>query len=372
MQTRGGGESGTGSVPIRGVATSTAGFIGETERGPTEPCLVTSWAEFRRTFGSYFRVGRVRPYLPYAVAGFFANGGRRVYIARVTREDARPGPVRLPEVERGLASFRELDEIAIVYAPDANAVPGLPRAIISHCESLKRFAILDSDDGVSDTGILKPEDSYPTGYAAFYYPWIRVADPVSGDSRIIPPGGHIAGIYARTDRERGVHEAPAGVPVKGAMGLEFTISGNEQALLNARGVNCIRSFPGRGILVWGSRTLSDDPLWKHVPLRRLLSYLEESIAEGIRWTVFEPNDEKLWARVRAAVTQFLTGAWESGALAGRKPEEAFFVRCDRTTMTEEDRGNGRLICMMGVAPLKPAEFVIFRVVQEAGGSSISE
>ena len=182
----------------------------------------------------------------------------------------------------------------------------------------------------------------------------------------------MAGIYARSDTERGVHKAPANEVVRGAKKLEFLITKGEHDLLNPRGVNVIRFFPGRGIRVWGARTLSSNTLWKYINVRRLFIYIEESIEEGTQWVVFEPNNEKLWARVRATITQFLTRVWRDGALMGTKAEEAFFVKCDRSTMTQDDIDNGRLICVIGIAPVKPAEFVIFRIAQWAGGSAVTE
>jgi len=175
-----------------------------------------------------------------------------------------------------------------------------------------------------------------------------------------------------SDAERGVHKAPANETVRGAAALEFQITKGEQDVLNPRGVNVIRAFPGRGIRIWGARTLSSDALWKYINVRRLFIYLEESIDEGTQWVVFEPNNEKLWVRVIATVTAFLTRVWRDGALMGTTPEEAFIVKCDRTTMTQNDIDNGRLICIIGVAPVKPAEFVTFRIAQWAGGSSVTE
>ena len=181
--------------------------------------------------------------------------------------------------------------------------------------------------------------------------------------KLIPPGGYIAGIYARSDTERGVHKAPANEVVRGANKLQFLISKGEQGILNPRGVNVIRYFPGRGILVWGARTLSTNTLWKYINVRRLFIYIEKSIEKGTQWVVFEPNNERLWARVVSTITQFLTGVWKDGTLMGTKPEEAFFVKCDRSTMTQDDIDNGRLICVIGIAPVKPAEFVIFRIAR---------
>jgi phage tail sheath protein FI len=189
---------------------------------------------------------------------------------------------------------------------------------------------------------------------------------------LIPPGGHIAGVYARSDEARGVHKAPANEIVRGATALQFPLTKGEQDILNPIGVNVTRTFPGRGIRVWGARTTSSDPLWKYINVRRLFLFLEESIDEGTQPFVFEPNDEKLWDRVRQTITQFLTRVWRDGALMGTTPEQAFFVKVDRTTMTQDDIDNGRLIVLIGVAPVKPAEFVIFRIAQTRGGAEVTE
>jgi phage tail sheath protein FI len=282
---------------------------------------------------------------------------------------------------RGLTAFEEIDDISIVYVPNVNAdasvdnkgMSNLARQLITHCELLKdRFAIIDVKFGQSKVSDIDPRSGYPTKYAAFYYPWIKVYDPLTKVNKLVPPGGHVAGIYARSDTERGVHKAPANEKVRGAVKLEFDITKGEQQTLNPRGVNCIRAFPGRGIRVWGGRTLSSNTLWKYINVRRLFLFLEESIEEGTQWVVFEPNDEKLWARVKQSITQFLTRVWKDGALMGTTPEEAFFVKCDRSTMTQDDIDNGRLIVLIGVAPVKPAEFVIFRIAQWSGGSEVSE
>lgn len=275
-----------------------------------------------------------------------------------------------PGNRKGLTGFAEIDDISIVYAPNAQPVAGLVGALITHCETLKdRFAIIDAAQGSASVPALDPRSSNDTQYAAFYYPWIKVIDPEAGLQRLIPPGGHIAGIYARSDTERGVHKAPANETPRGVVELEFQITKGEQDILNPRGVNVIRVFPGRGIRVWGARTLSTNTLWKYVNVRRLFLFLEESIDEGTQWVVFEPNDPKLWVRVRATVTEFLTRVWRDGALFGNTPEEAFFVKCDETTMTQDDINNGRLIILIGVAPVRPAEFVIFRIAQLTGSAT---
>lgn len=273
----------------------------------------------------------------------------------------------------GLAGFEEVDEISIVCAPDHHKVPSLHQDLIAHCVLLKdRFAVLHSSpsDTLSNVPDLRvPQD---TSYAAFYFPWIKIISPLTNQETRIPPSGHVIGIYADTDINRGVHKAPANVVVAGATSLQFNITKGEQDLLNPRGVNCLRAFPGRGIRVWGARTSSTNSLWKYINVRRLFIFIEESIEEGTQWVVFEPNDYRLWARVRQTITQFLTTVWRNGALMGRKAEEAFFVKCDRTTMTQDDIDNGRLICIIGIAPVKPAEFVIFRLTQFSGGSDLEE
>lgn len=274
----------------------------------------------------------------------------------------------------GLLGFREIDEISIVVVPDHHRVPALTGAIVTHCTQMAdRFAVLHSNDAtdtLNNINNLRPPQD--TTYAAFYFPWIKIFDPRTNQDYLIPPSGHVAGIYAKTDVERGVHKAPANYVVQGATALQFQITKGEQDLLNPRGVNCLRVFPGRGLRVWGARTCSTNTLWKYINVRRLFLFLEESIDEGTQWVVFEPNNERLWARVRQTITQFLTTVWRDGALMGLTPEEAFFVKCDRTTMTQDDIDNGRLICIIGVAPVKPAEFVIFRITQFAGGSEVAE
>ncbi len=271
-----------------------------------------------------------------------------------------------PGQKKGLTGFAEIDDISIIYSPNALGL-NIHSTLIDHCENLKnRFAIIDSKVSA------QPEKPADSKYAAFYYPWINIVDPVSGSLLLVPPGGHIAGVYARTDTERGVHKAPANETVKGADSTQFIISKAAQDLLNPKGVNCIRAFSGRGIRVWGARTMSSDPLWKYINVRRLFLFLEGSIENSTQWVVFEPSNEKLWARVKQTISQFLTTVWKNGALMGTTPEEAFFVKCDRTTMTQDDIDNGRLVVMIGVAPTKPAEFVIFRIAQWQGGSAATE
>jgi phage tail sheath protein FI len=204
---------------------------------------------------------------------------------------------------------------------------------------------------------------FDSSYAALYYPWVRVLDPLTGQPIFVPPSGFVAGIYARNDIERGVHKAPANKVVRLALGFERLLNKAQQEVLNPEGINCFRFFEGRGNRLWGARTISSDPEWKYVNVRRYFAYLEHSIDKGTQWAVFEPNGDPLWANVRRTIEDFLLNEWQGGALLGDKPEKAFFVRCDRSTMTQNDLDNGRLICLIGVAPLKPTEFVIFRIGQ---------
>jgi hypothetical protein len=267
----------------------------------------------------------------------------------------------------GIVALEDIDEVAIC------AVPGVwsgtvESALITHCELLKdRFAILDPQDGLDIEGIQTFREPFDTKYAALYHPWLVTRDPLSAANIEVPPSGHMAGIYARTDVDRGVHKAPANVVIRGILpvdGLAQDITKRHQDLLNPKGINALRFFPGLGQRVWGARTLSSDSSWKYVNVRRLFLFVEESIDEGTQWVVFEPNDESLWALVRQTVTNFLTTVWRGGALAGTTADEAFFVACDRSTMTEDDLANGRLICVIGIAPVFPAEFVIFRIQQK--------
>jgi hypothetical protein len=512
-----------GAKPIEGVSTSTIACLGETQRGPLYPVLVTSSLEYQRVFGGFLGEGK---YLPDAVEGFFANGGQRCVVCRIVRlgnptatppvpgaatsaatianflditavgeglwgdnvafivkpssvgagrfhlqvhywstrpanpmdplpsedelakmsdadkarfraqprpqmtedfdelvlEEASPnfvekrvgnglsnliqvrklgntipaapaltflanggdgtGPVDLTDYKgrleatqtqkrSGLAALKEpaFEEVALIYAPNAFGVTGLPDELMTHCELNKyRFAILDTPKGLPQATSLDPRSGNPGGaraslYAGFYYPWIKIFDGGGGPPKFVPPGGHVAGVYARTDIERGVFKAPANEVVRGALELEFDVTDGAQAILNPRGVNVIRAFPGRGRRVWGARTLSDNTLWKYVSVRRLFIFLEASIFRGTQWVVFEPNNERLWARVKQTITEFLRTQFRAGALLGATEEEAFFVKVDRTTMTDDDINNGRLIVVIGVAPVRPAEFVIFRIAQ---------
>lgn len=291
--------------------------------------------------------------------GKVANVNPNVYMG----EDNGPGK------RSGLAAFLENVDVSIMAIPGVTA-PEVQAALIAHCENCKScFAILDVPiDRKKTNDVVEFRDMYDTTYAAMYHPWLEMFDPLAKRSAYFPPSGAMAGIYARTDNERGVHKAPANEIVRGCTGLSCNYNEGEQDILNPKGVNLIRAFTGRGIRVWGARTMSSNGLWKYVNVRRLYIYIEESIKANTNWVVFEPNSEVLWGRVTRTIEMFLATCWRSGALAGSTPSEAYFVECGPTTMTQDDIDNGRLICNIGIAAVKPAEFVIFRITQHTASS----
>ncbi|MFF8991535.1 phage tail sheath family protein [Streptomyces sp. NPDC014983] len=285
----------------------------------------------------------------------------------------------------GFGGLEAIDEITMVAVPDlmgayqrgdidAEGVRTVQLAVISHCEQMgDRVAVLDTPPGLTAQQVRtwrNDEAGYDSRYATVYYPWVRVFDPAAGRNTTVPPSGHVAGVWARSDAERGVHKAPANEVIRGAVDLELRLSKGEQDLLNPIGVNCVRAFPGRGIRIWGARTLSSDPAWRYLNVRRLFNYLEESILLGTQWVVFEPNDDRLWSSIRRNVTAFLTEEWRRGALFGRTAEEAFYVKCDRDNNPQESIDQGRVVCEIGVAPVKPAEFVVFRLAQFSDSTSL--
>ncbi|MFI9291463.1 phage tail sheath subtilisin-like domain-containing protein [Streptomyces gardneri] len=288
----------------------------------------------------------------------------------------------------GFGGLEAYDEINMVAVPDLMAayqqglidleqVKAVQLGLIAHCELMgDRMAILDPPPGLNarDIRTWRQETAgYDSRYAALYYPWIKSFDPATGQTRTVPPSGHMAGVWARNDSERGVHKAPANEIVRGAVDLELQITRGEQDLLNPIGVNCIRAFPGRGIRVWGARTLASDPAWRYLNVRRYFNYLEESILVGTQWVVFEPNDQSLWARIRRNISAFLVNEWRQGALFGQRAEDAFYVKCDAETNPPESVDLGRVVCEIGIAPVKPAEFVVFRLAQfQGGGGDLEE
>lgn len=297
-----------------------------------------------------------------------------------TYEGVEANPDDINKKATGLFALDELDDIALVAIPDASDMPNpdvsfvIHQALIAHCEDQKyRFAIVDGPRNATMNAIRHYRGKFDTKYSALYHPWIEILDPLQRPSQgappdrlDLPPSGFVAGIYARSDIERGVHKAPANEIVRGLTKFEININKGRNDVLNPEGINALRFFEGRGNRVWGARTMSSDPEWKYVNVRRLFIYLEHSIDKATQWAVFEPNNERLWNNVRREVEDFLLVLWKDGALIGDKPEHAYFVRCDRTTMTQNDLDNGRLIVLVGVAPTKPAEFVIFRIGQWTG------
>ncbi len=368
--------------PIPGVGTSTAAFIGEVANDVTmpirpgqpqdavsptrytlapvvEPQLVTSWEEFRNRFGDFQAGNRV---LAHALYGFFNNGGTRAWVSRVRPNvteavtgDSDPTNNRTTAQQwtDALDAFEAIDEIALVVVPGVHEA-SIQNAAVSHCEKMgDRFAILDGEPApanLTDTDILGGVTA--SDHAAMYFPYIQVLDPslTPPAPAFIPPSGHVAGIYARVDAERGVHKAPANESIRGALGVQVRVSRAQQGPLNEKGVNVIRDLNG-GIVVWGARTLAPPTKaeWKYINVRRLFLFLRESIDEGTQWVVFEPNTPDLWAKIARNVTAFLTTVWRNGALFGNSPAEAFYVKCDASTNPPEVRDLGQVVTEIGVA-----------------------
>jgi Bacteriophage tail sheath protein len=285
----------------------------------------------------------------------------------------------------GFGGLEAVEEITMVAVPDLmsayqqgavdlETVQAVQLGMIAHCELMgDRVAILDPPPGLNAQQIKEwrtDKAGYDSKYATLYWPWIKVFDPPTGRAVFVPPSGHVAGVWGRNDDTRGVHKAPANEVIRGVVALETRITKVEHGLLNPVGINCIRAFPGGGIRIYGARTLSSDPAWRYVNVRRLFNYLEESILNGTQWVVFEPNDDALWARIRRTISAFLVNEWRRGALFGLTPDEAFYVKCDRETNPAEGIDAGQVVCEIGVAPVKPAEFVIFRLAQFSGGTSL--
>lgn len=309
------------------------------------------------------------------------NGQRRELVLTGGTDGALPGVDDYEGDEdaathrkSGFFTLEDVEDISIVAAPgysagynggDQSRIETIQALLIAHAERMKyRIAVLDSPDGMSVGGVREFRGRIDSKWAALYYPWVTVVDPVTERELDLPPSGFVAGIYARTDVERGVHKAPANEVVRLAIGFEVPVNTGQQEVLNPEGINALRFFEGRGHRVWGARTATSDGEWKYVNLRRYFAYLERSIDKGTQTFVFEPNGNRLWDNVRRTVEDFLYNEWKNGRLMGLKPEEAYFVKCDRSTMTQNDIDNGRLVCLIGVAPLRPAEFVVFRIGQK--------
>jgi uncharacterized protein len=366
---------------IEGVATSTTAFIGGSVRGPTDrPRLVTSFTDFERVFGGLsatFPVG-------HAVRQFFENGGRRALICRVRGWRRGATPTNTEIVDRGLPMLDRAREPVNLVAipplgPDADVARQTWNAAAAWAKRNRAMLIVDPPAGWQSAADVNPAavdgliaQSDDLTNAALYVPWLQMPDPLAGNRpAAFAPSGAICGIYARTDVNHGVWKAPAGQDggVQGATGLATNLTAADSESLNRRGINTIRSFIGRGIVVWGARTLRGaDALvseWKYVPIRRLALYIEASIDEGTQWAVFEPNDEPLWTELRTHIGNFMYTLFRDGAFPANRPQDAFFVRCDRTTITQNDIDNGRVNVLIGFSPVKPAEFVILRIAISA-------
>jgi phage tail sheath protein FI len=385
-----------GPRPIQAVGTSTAAFIGEAPLADAmvnEARACNNWSEFVARFMPEEEKDRKSTVLSNAVYGFFENGGSRCFIVN-TGTGA--------DVDDALAVAAIEDEIAIVAAPGLTD-PATHAALQSHCERLEdRVAILDTPEEVDDIGKLTQVETVEgpsrggrrsraggaadegpkkggllpaqsdRGFTTVYFPWLTVLDPIEDVLVNVPPSGHMAGIWARTDANRGVHKAPANETVNGALNLTYRLTRDEQGVLNDVGVNCLRLFARSGIRVWGARTRADPASeWRYVNVRRLFNMIEESIVEGTNWIVFEPNDPTLWKHIRRDIGAFLTRVWRDGALFGATPDEAFFVKCDPETNPPDVIDAGQVVAVVGIAPVKPAEFVVFQVMQSAAGAEVS-
>ncbi|MGE5415569.1 MAG: phage tail sheath C-terminal domain-containing protein [Acidobacteriota bacterium] len=387
--------------PVEGVRTNRAAFIGPTSLGPIlEPVTVSDWNQFETIFGGL--VSSPMQYLGYAVDAFFRNGGRKAYIIRVTdsncqdcleidkreanvkdfpdgfiRDKQRAVKGQEQDYLKALSLMEHVEGVGLILVP-GEVSQVVQQALLDHCEKMRfRFAILDGgpDLCVAGPGSIQEKRKQlrtERGYGALFYPWLRFTDPNTGKMVFLPPSGSIAGVFARSDRERGVHQIPNGEWILGANGLERVLSNGEQEFLNAQDINTIRSVIGKGICVWGGHTLASNQEWKYINVRRLTMYIEESIERATQWVVFEPNNERTWGRVRLLLTEFLTGIWRDGAIIGSRAREAFYVHCDDRCMTEEDVRKGQLIIDIGIAPLRPSEFIKFKVIHTIGGSEIIE
>ena len=374
----------TPAGPIAGVGTSTPAFVGKVKKSDAtanEPVMITNWTQYVEKFEGYESTAKNDIYMPHAVRAFFDNGGTKLYVVPVTAATGGTTPAAL-DLTVALGNLEKVQDVSMVCAPgitDATA----QKAVVTHCENMtNRFAILD---GKLDDDSKKAIDAVKTqvagvkstkGYAALYFPWITIGDPTSKvDPRpplAVPPSGYIAGIYARSDAERGVHKAPANEIVRGALDLSYLLGDTEQGILNKAGINALRVFPGGPPVVWGARTTTADTAWRYVNVRRLFIYVEESIKQGIRWAMFEPNNYALWKKLERTITEFLDRVWRAGALFGKTAQEAFYVRIDEELNPPAARALGEVYIEIGMAPVRPAEFIVVRIGMWEGGSQVIE
>jgi uncharacterized protein len=349
-------------------------FLGRAEKDAANPVqALTLWPQFSDQFGPPL----ADSYLGLAVRGFFANGGQLCYVVRLA--DGSP-----QALAQGLEQIAPLEVIDLVCAPDimCPAEPGqaldpvqvavMQRAMLDHCARLgDRFAILDARPGIGASEVLTQRGGLTAPNGALYYPWIVIAESPNASVRLIPPCGHVAGVYARSDRAVGIHKAPANEILQEVIDLEVNLSNADQAGLNPAGVNCIRSLPGRGIRIWGARTLSQDPAWTYISVRRLFLTAGRWIQRNMVDTVFEPNDPRLWARIGRELNAYFKRLFERGALKGGTLQEAFYVKCDDETNPPEVRDLGQVVTEIGLAPSLPNEFVVVRIIHGASGVTIA-
>lgn len=361
----------SGNKPIESVGSSTAGFLGQSSEGPVNKAvLVTSWGQYQKVFGGVEQGGN----LAHAVYGFFLNGGARCYVNNLgpAKEGQSEDEVAAlikgvdkgPTYRSGLCLFRSIDDISLVAAPGMTSAT-IHQLLADHAaEAGDRIAVLDGMEDLGETQLHEFPRIGDCPEAALYWPWIAVFDEASKKTRFVPPSGHVMGTAARVDTERGVHKAPANEVLRGALGLKYSLTRNEQALLNPRGINIIRDLDDMGIRVYGARTLSTDAEWKYLNVRRLFQVVKQSVTKGTEWVVFEPNNEQLWGNIERNVRAYLKTLWASNALQGKTPEEAFYVNCSSTTNPQENIDLGIVTIEIGIAPVKPAEFVQINIQQK--------
>ena len=368
-------------VPTAAVAlpTGVPVFLGFATEGEVNvPQRVTMWSQFVEKYTA-------KGELAYAVRGFFDNGGSVCYVLRLENTTAPPDPVKA--VNTALATIEALDDIDLVCVPDvaslARSIPAslvyrLQRAVIRHCEALgNRFALLDALPNASVEQVLAQrrelqEQGFTGANAALYYPWVTVPHFTAGSQPVsIPPCGHVAGVYARSDRLIGVHKAPANEVLAGVIDLERTVTNAHQEVLNPESINCLRAFPGRGIRVWGARTLSQEPAWSYVNVRRLFLTASRWIERAMAGVVFESNDFMLWVRIERELRAYFSTLFRRGALKGASEEEAFYVKCDAETNSPEVRAAGSVVTEIGLAPASPSEFVVVRLIHGPSGVTLN-
>jgi uncharacterized protein len=347
------------------LRTGVPAFLGHAAYGPANTAqALTLWPQFEQRFGGPLPGG----YLWYAVRGFFQNGGRLCYVLPL--DDGSP-----QTLGRALGALAALDTIDLVCAPDLAADTAqagmLQQQLLDHCAAAgDRFAILDAWPGAGVDQTLRRRIGLSGTDGALYYPWLGIADGPAASGGLIPPCGHVAGIYARSDERAGVYKAPANEVVEGAIDLEVHLTRLQQEQLNPAGINCLRSFPGRGIRVWGARTLSVDTEWMYVNVRRLFLTVGRWIQRNLAGVVFEPNDQRLWTRIGRELNAYFIDLFQQGALAGSTPQEAFYVKCDAETNPPEVREQGQVVTEIGLAPGVPNEFIVVQVIQAPGGAAL--